>query len=172
MSDRPKEIIHYSEIKEEPGCYRSAGSKEPLSAGSPFGKKFGFQRLGIHHETLSPGRRTSWPHAEKTEEEFVYVIEGTPDVWIDGYLHRLKPGDGVGFTPGTGVAHTFINNTSTDVQLLTVGDTSRGDNQCFYVFHEKRNQELGAFFWKDRPKTEKGPHNGLPDNPDFKIENV
>lgn len=81
-------------------CYKSSNGDELLSIGSPFGKVFGLKRLGIHHELLPPGRRTSWPHAEKTEEEFVYVIEGTPDVWIDGNLHQLNPGDGVGFPPG------------------------------------------------------------------------
>jgi len=60
----------------------------------PSAGNFALKALGIHHERLPPGRRTSYPHAESAEEEFVYVIEGTPDVWLDGTLHRLKPGDG------------------------------------------------------------------------------
>ena len=75
-----------------------------MSIGAPFARHFGLERLGIHHERLPPGRRTSYPHAESAEEEFVYVIEGTPDVWLDGRLHRLKPGDAVGFPAGTGLA--------------------------------------------------------------------
>ena len=135
---RPDFIRHYSEIQEaDTACYK--GSDELLSIGSPFGRIFGLKRLGIHHEVLRPGRRTSWPHAEKTEEEFVYVIEGTPDVWIDGHLHRLQPGDAVGFIPGTGICHTFINNTDADVRLLVVGDTNRDDNKCYYPLHHERN---------------------------------
>ena len=54
------------------------------------GKKHaGFARLGIHHIRLEPGHRTSFPHAESAEDEFVYVIAGTPDVWLDGVVHRL-----------------------------------------------------------------------------------
>src|SRR5476651_139707 len=124
--ERPDFIKNYSKIQ-EPDNAHYADSDELLSIGSPFGRTFGFKRLGIHHELLKPGRRTSWPHAEKTEEEFVYVIEGTPDVWLDGYLHRLAPGDGVGFAVGTGLAHTFINNTESDVRLLVVGECSRAD---------------------------------------------
>ena len=104
---RPGYIQHWQAIQgADDSCY--PGSAERLSIGSPFARVFGLTRLGIHHELLPPGRRTSWPHAEKTEEEFVYVIEGTPDCWLDGALHRLQPGDAVGFMPGTGVAHTFI----------------------------------------------------------------
>lgn len=163
MNQRPDFIKHYSEIQ-EPDHSHYKGSNELLSQGSPFGKQFGLKRLGIHHELLRPGRRTSWPHAEKTEEEFVYVIEGNPDVWTDGEIHRLSPGDGVGFVPGTGIAHTFINNTDSDVRLLVVGDTNRDDNKCFYPLHPKRNEEIGNFFWSDAPKRELGPHDGLPNS--------
>ncbi len=44
-----------------------------------------------------PGRRTSYPHAESDEEEFIYVLEGYPEVWINGYLWKLEPGDSVVF---------------------------------------------------------------------------
>ena len=65
------------------------------------------------------------PHAESAEEEFVYVLEGTPDVWIDGELFRLAPGDGVGFPAGTGIAHSFLNNTDEPVRLIVVGEAPK-----------------------------------------------
>jgi uncharacterized cupin superfamily protein len=162
MMARPSCIQHWQDIQ---GADDSGypGSAERMTIGSPFGRVFGLTRLGIHHELLPPGRRTSWPHAEKTEEEFVYVIEGTPDCWLDGVLYRLQPGDAVGFRPGTGVAHTFINNTTSDVRLLTVGDTRRADNQVHYPLHPKRNQEIGALHWADAPQRPLGEHDGLPD---------
>ncbi len=85
----------------------------------------GLTKLGIHHELLPPGRRTSFPHAESAAEEFVYVIEGMPDAWIDGELVRLAPGDGVGFPAGTGIAHSFLNNTDQTVRLLVVGEPNK-----------------------------------------------
>ena len=122
-------------------------------------------RIGVHHERLPPGRRVSWPHAEADEEEFVYVIEGTPDVWVDGHLKRLKPGDGVGFPAGTGIAHTFLNNSESDVRLLVVGEASRERSRIDYPLHPKRNAEIGERHWKDKPERELGPHSGLPDKP-------
>ncbi|MDP5009063.1 MAG: cupin domain-containing protein, partial [Glaciimonas sp.] len=106
---------------------------------------------------------TSWSHAEKTEEEFIYVIEGMPDVWLDGVLHRLTPGDAVGFPAGTGISHTFINNTATDVRLLGVGEHKRADNQVIYPLHPKRNAEIGTQYWDKAPTVELGSHDGLPD---------
>ena len=164
MNTRPDFIKHYLEIQEpDNSCYKTSNSDELLSIGSPFGKKFGLSRLGIHHEVLPPGRRTSWPHAEKTEEEFVYVIEGNPDAWINGRLYRLKPGDGVGFPAGTGIAHTFINNTESEVRLLAIGDTNRKDNKNFFPLHRERNRTIGDFCWTDVPTQDLGPHDGLPD---------
>ena len=161
IDERPNFIKHFSEIQGADNSHYP-GSNELLSIGAPFGKFFGFKRLGIHYEVLPPGRRTSWPHAEKTEEEFVFVIEGNPDVWIDGKLYPLKPGDGVGFVPGTGMAHTFMNNTETEVRLLVVGDTNREDNKCHYPLHPERNRVIGDFHWKDIPQRDLGPHDGLP----------
>ncbi len=114
-------IAHYPQIQDADDNHYP-GSDELLSIGSPFGKHFGLEKLGIHHETLAKGRRTSWPHAESGEEEFVYVIEGFPQVWIDGEVYDLEPGDAVGFPSGTGIAHTFINNSEADVRLLEALD--------------------------------------------------
>lgn len=158
-------IKHFSEIQEpDNSCYKSSGSTELLSIGSPFAKKLGLKKVGIHHELLPPGRRTSWPHAESAEEEFVYVIEGTPDAWIDGHLYRLIPGDGVAFPVPTGIAHTFINNTTEPVRLLVVGEANKSENLCIYPLHPERNKEIqkNNFLWENAPVRELGPHDGLP----------
>ncbi len=154
-------IMHWREIeKSKPGQYD--GHDEPMSYGAPFGRHFGLKRLGIHRMRVPPGRRTSFPHAESAEEEFVYVIAGTPDVWLDGVLHRLQPGDGVGFPPGTGLAHSFLNNSETDVELLVVGDTNRADNRIIYPFNPDR-KALRKDWWHDAPTRLRGDHDGLTD---------
>ena len=60
------------------------------------------------------------------------MLEGTPDVWIDGELFRLAPGDGVGFPAGTGIAHSFLNNTDDPVRLIVVGETPKAENRIVY----------------------------------------
>ena len=159
---RPPFIKHFSEIQ-EPDDAHYPESEELLSIGAPFSKHFGMTKIGVHHEVLPPGRRTSYPHAESAEEEFVYVIEGTPDAWIDGVLHRLQPGDGVGFPAGTGIAHCFINNSDDFVRLLVIGERDKSYNRIFYPLNPELKKRKGWRWWDDVPARERGPHNGKPD---------
>lgn len=161
---RPPYIKHWRELQGADDSHYP-GSAELHTIGSPFGKHFGFARFGVHHEVLKPGRRTSWPHAESAEDEFIYVLEGAPDVWIDGHLHRLAEGDGIGFKAGDGAAHTFINNTGADVRLLVVGDHDLAGARIHYPLHADRNARMAerGFHWDDVPERELGPHDGLPD---------
>jgi uncharacterized cupin superfamily protein len=155
-------VVHYTEIEDD-AQWSYPGSSEAFAHNSAFSVHFNLMRLGIHHQRLPPGRRTSWPHAEADEEEFVYVIEGEPDLWLNGKIRRLKPGDGIGFPAGTGIAHVLINNTETDVRLLVVGEASRHRSRIDYPLHPARNAEIGTRHWIDRPQRKLGPHDGLPD---------
>ena len=160
--NRPSNVKHWSALQDaDDSTY--PGDDEKLSIGSNFAKALGLFRLGVSHELLPPGRRTSWPHAELSEDEFVYVIEGTPDLWQDGHLTRLAPGDAVGWPSGTGVAHTLLNNTQSEVRLLVVGEPSRKRYGVHYPLHPARNVEIGEGWWKDAPRRELGSHDGLPD---------
>lgn len=161
-TSRPPYITHYRAIQNA-DTQTYAGSDERLGINANFGRKLGLTHLpGIHHVTLPPGRRTSRPHAESHEDEFVYVIAGAPEVWIDGELYPLQPGEGIAFPAGTGIAHTFINNTNVDVQMLIVGEYRPQENKIFYP----RNLEMQATrndWWSDAPRPSLGPHDGLPD---------
>ena len=161
MSERPDCIRHWSEIEGADDSHYP-GDDELMSIGAPFGRHFDFKRLGIHHERLLPGRRTSYPHAESAEDEFIFVLEGTPDVWLDGRLCRLQPGDGVGFPAGSGLCHTFINNSESEVRLLVVGDKAREENRIVYPRNPER-KAMREDWWHDWPSRELGPHDGLPD---------
>ncbi len=155
-------IVNWRSIeKQKAGQYPQ--HDEPLGFNAAFGRHFGLSRLGIHHQRLLPGRRSSFPHAESAEDEFVYVISGTPDVWLDGHLYRLAPGDGVGFPAGTGLAHSFLNNSDSDVELLVVGDTDREENRILYPANPDR-KPLRPDWWHDAPARERGPHDGLTDS--------
>lgn len=128
---RPDCIRHWREL-EGPDDATYPDSPERFSIGAPLGRGLRLNRLGIHHERLPPGRRTSYPHAESDEEEFIYVLEGYPEVWINGYLWKLEPGDSVGFPAGTGICHTFLNNTEQEVRLLVVGEANKKYNRIYY----------------------------------------
>ncbi|MBI1859555.1 MAG: cupin domain-containing protein [Deltaproteobacteria bacterium] len=159
-TERPEFIKHYAEIQgEDNACYPK--SDELLCITSDFGRKLGLKRMGVALDVLPPGRRSSWPHAHSHQEEFVYVVSGEPTAWVNGRTYALKPGDGVAFPPGTGIAHTMINDTDQEVRLLVVGEQSNPDDKGFYPLHPRRNAEI-PYLWVDAPKHELGPHNGEP----------
>lgn len=162
MSGRPAIIRHWRDIQ-WPDDEHYLASRELLSVRSSFGQAFGLQRIAVNLDMLPPGRRSSWPHAHSDEEECVFVVEGTPDVWIDGIVHRLQPGDAVGFPAGTGITHTFINNSSSDVLLLVVGERGRSVDKVHYPLHPRRNAEIGEPHWHDAPTVLRGDHDGKPD---------
>ncbi len=139
------------------------GSTEKHGIDSLYGRRARFSRLGIHFEVLPAGRRTSWPHAERDEEEFLYVVSGQLDCWLDGHIHPMGEGDFVGWEAGTGITHVVINNSDEDAVLLVGGEASRQRNQFWYPFHPHRDKETGEDFWHDHPKPKFGPHDGLPD---------
>ena len=142
----------------------TADLSEPVGKGdlradaAPLGKALGLERLGVNHETLPPGCRSSIPHAHSHDEEFIFVLEGSPDLWIDGVLHRLKPGDAAAFPSGTGIAHNLINNTEEDVRFLVVGDNHPDDTVVYPVNPEAENR----YPWADAPHRAIGPHDGKP----------
>ena len=158
MSDRPDFIRHWRALEgADDGHY--PGDTELQAIGAPLARNLGLTRIGIHHERLLPGRRTSYPHAESAEEEFAYVLEGTPDVWIDGTLHRLTPGDAIGFPAGTGICHTFLNNTTEEVRLLVVGEANKPENRIHYPMnpdYESTRKDA----WTDVPPRVLGGHDG------------
>jgi uncharacterized cupin superfamily protein len=126
------------------------------------GGAVGLTRLGVNVTELPPGARASLPHAHSGEDELFYVLEGTPDVWIDGHLHRMAPGEAAGFPAGKGTAHTVLNNTGATVRLLVVGER-RDDDRLVYPLDPARQANLRPeHAWSDAPPIELGPHDGLP----------
>jgi len=158
MNERPEFIRHWRELEGADDAHYP-DSTELLSIGAPIGQLLGLTRIGIHHERLPPGRRTSYPHAESAEEEFVFVLEGNPDVWIDGTLHRLEPGLAVAFPAGTGICHTFLNNTGTEVRLLVVGEKPKSENRIHYPMNPERERSRKDA-WVDVTPRSLGGHDG------------
>jgi len=162
MSSRPPFIVSTSELPERSHVYPQ--SEEKMGPVRSVGSAAGLVRLGINLQRLPPGRRSSWPHAESDEEEFVYVIEGEVDAWIDGEVHRIRAGDFAAFPAGTGISHCFINNTEKEALLLVGGEAAKPSNRIVYPLNPSRRVDLKeADWWDDAPPRELGSHDGLPD---------
>lgn len=158
----PTFIVSARDVPEHAHIYPQ--SAEPMGPSRAIGKAAGLQRIGIHLQTLPPGSRSSWPHAESSEEEFVYVIEGEVDAWIDGHIHRMTAGDFCALPAGTGISHCFINNSGRDALLLAGGEASKAENRIVYPLNPSRRADLkDSDWWHEAPQEPSGPHDGLPD---------
>lgn len=135
------------------------GDEETFCTARRLGKAVGLQKIGIWHETVAPGKRTSWPHAHRNKEEFVFVLQGAAEVWLHGHLLKLKKGDGVAFPAGTGLSHTIVNNESKDCELIVIGESGLENDQIYYPLHPQRNQDCRAhnWLWETAPQISLGP---------------
>ncbi len=129
---RPPFVIRSADVPEEEGWYPPPFDAEKLSFGRDLGRAAGSRALGAQRERIPPGRRTSFTHAHLREEELIYVLAGTPSVrWFEPgerpQEHVLAPGDLVVFPGGTGIAHTFVNRSDGDAEVLVIGERRPGE---------------------------------------------
>ncbi len=156
---RPSFIIATADVPEEEGRYPQ--NDEILGYSRLIGRAAGLQRIGLRIERVPPGQRISYPHCHSDEEEFVFVLEGEVDAWIDGALHRMRKGDLAAFPAGTGVSHTFINNGATEALLLGGGETSKPTDRVHYPKNpEHRALMRPGRWWDDAPIGPLGGHDG------------
>ena len=162
MPFRPSFIVSTNDLPERSHVYPQ--SDEAMGPARSIGRAAGLVRLGINIQRLPPGTRSSWPHAESDEEEFVYVIDGEVEAWIDGSLHSMKSGDLVAFPAGTGICHCMINNSQREALLLVGGEVAKASNRICYPLNPSRRADLKeSDWWHDAPSRELGDHDGLPD---------
>jgi len=157
-----KESVHPHEIFEaftgsvaELSSKHGARGEDYLAVA--LGRVLGLERCGVNLETIAPSGRSSMPHAHSHEEEFVYVLDGHPTLWLDGHTKSLAPGDCAAFPAGTGIAHSFINDSDEPIRLLIVG-VHHPEDKVFYPLNPERAHPRP---WLDPPTRSLGPHPGL-----------
>src|SRR5215468_6771293 len=97
----------------------------------PLGDLFGLTVFGVNLTTLKPGAMSALRHAHTKQDEFVYILEGSPTLVTDRGETPLKPGMCAGFRYGTGDGHHLVNRTKADVVYLEVGDRTVGDSASY-----------------------------------------
>jgi uncharacterized cupin superfamily protein len=96
----------------------------------PLGDPFGLTVFGVNLTRLPPGAWSMPHHQHKRQDEFVYVLEGTPVLIIDAGETQLSPGMCAGF-PADGSAHHLENRGTDDAVILEVGDRGAGEEVLF-----------------------------------------
>lgn len=94
------------------------------------GDLFGLQGFGVNLTELAPGAQTALLHRHAVQDEFVYVLAGSPTLVTEDDAQPLAPGMCVGFRAGGG-AHAIVNRSDAPATILEVGDRRVGDSVSY-----------------------------------------
>lgn len=121
------------EVPERHGSQYPSPFDEPCQERSnrSLGDEFGLRDFGVQLTTLEPGAWSSQRHWHSAEDEFIYVLEGTPTLVTDEGETVMEAGDIAGFKGGVTNGHHVVNRTDAVVQFLVVG-SRKPDDDAFY----------------------------------------
>ena len=91
------------------------------------GDHFGLTNFGVNLTELAPGSSSALAHFHTKQDEFIYILEGTPMLMLGDKEYLLHPGDFCGFRAGTEVGHQLVNKSQNPVLYLEIGDRMPGD---------------------------------------------
>jgi uncharacterized cupin superfamily protein len=101
----------------------------------PLGELFGLKNFGVNVTRLTPGSVSALLHRHSAQDEFIYIISGSPVLRCQQgehvTEHSLTAGMCMGFAAGDGNAHQLTNPGPEDVLYLEVGDRTASDT-VFY----------------------------------------
>ncbi|MEY2855136.1 MAG: hypothetical protein RL030_2268 [Pseudomonadota bacterium] len=122
------------------------------------GDHFGLTNFGVNLTELAPGAASALLHHHTTQDEFIYIVSGTPTLMLDDKAHVLRAGDCCGFKAGTGIGHQLLNQSAEPVLYLEVGDRTAGDS-AFYPHDDLAFTQLtdGAWILTHKDGTPYGP---------------
>jgi uncharacterized cupin superfamily protein len=124
----------------EPFASRVAGREK-----RQLGEVFGLSNFGVNLVRMAPHTISALRHAHTKQDEFIYVLQGTPTLMTDAGATALAPGMCAGFKAATGNAHSLHNNTDEEVIYLEVGDRTPGDAVTYPDDDLQAVMEAGAW---------------------------
>ena len=95
------------------------------------GDLFGLTNFGVNLTRLAPNAISALRHTHSKQDEFVYILQGSPTLYTDEGPTRLIPGMCAGFKAGTGNGHHLVNETPAEVLYLEIGDRTPGDEGSY-----------------------------------------
>ena len=91
------------------------------------GDPHGLTKFGVNLTDLEPGAFSALRHWHSSEDEFIYIVEGTPILVTDAGEQQLQPGMCACFPAASEDAHRLENRSDALVRFLEVGNRSDGE---------------------------------------------
>jgi len=107
------------------------------------GDAVGLSHFGVNLVELPPGAHSSLRHWHRSEDEFVFILEGEITLVTDDGEQILSPGIAAGFPAGRADGHHLVNRGDTTVRYLEVGDRA-ADEEVEYSDVDLRLSRKGS----------------------------
>lgn len=117
------------------------------------GDFFSLSNFGVNLTRLAPGAHSALRHAHEAQDEFIYVLQGTPVLITDTGETQLCPGMCAGFKAGTGDGHQLLNRSNAEVVYLEIGDRTAGDRVTYPDDDLAAEMVNGAWLFKHKDGT-------------------
>lgn len=95
------------------------------------GDHFGLTNFGINLTELAPGSVSALLHHHTKQDEFIYIVSGSPSLVLDDREYLLRAGDCCGFKAGNSIGHQLVNKSQAPVLYLEIGDRTVGDYAAY-----------------------------------------
>jgi quercetin dioxygenase-like cupin family protein len=95
------------------------------------------ERAFSWHATFPPGTFVP-PHSHPTQDEYIYMLEGRLDFWLDGKETQASPGDLVRLRMGE--PHGIFNKTEASAKCLFWVAPTRRLYDLFWGIHNMKEQ--------------------------------
>jgi uncharacterized cupin superfamily protein len=95
------------------------------------GDHFGLTNFGVNFTTLAPSSISALKHHHSKQDEFIYIISGTPTLIYGDKKYLLSSGDCFGFKANSGIAHQLLNKSLSNVIYFEVGDRTPNDSVTY-----------------------------------------
>jgi len=111
------------------------------------GNYFGLTNFGINLTQLEPGSASALLHHHLKQDEFIYILQGTPTLLLNDEEYVMKAGDCHGVKAGEGIAAQLINKSQELVVYIEVGDRTAGD-EVDYPNDDLKAKQLPSGEWR------------------------
>ena len=91
------------------------------------GDLFDLANFGVNLTQLDPGAVSALFHRHTTQDEFIFILEGSPTLLVGDDEFLLAAGDCMGFKARGNTAHQLINRSDELVTYIEMGDRSPND---------------------------------------------
>jgi uncharacterized cupin superfamily protein len=105
----------------------------------------GLTQFGVNLTTIEPGAMSAHRHWHRTEDEFIYMLEGELTLITDAGEETLRPGMAAAFPAGEQNGHHLINRGSASATYLEIGTRSKDEDATYSDIDMRVEKRDGKF---------------------------